>query len=191
MVFLLIFAVLLFGIVVWSISRGKKRSIKKENIADFSSEYTGKNSKVEPIKCGNISIMFDREMNVYIIPYVKDLSGMGKPADKPKKISNPYSKELLGNEIRKGMKACEKNIPCSDAEFMRSLGARGWKEFSEGKRSISIHYRESYGVIFNTTRRRVDGSYQFNKFGFEEVIRNDVSDKEIGETVLKLLQRCK
>jgi hypothetical protein len=189
--FLLIIAVLLFTVVLWGLSRKRKVEKESEKAPNLIKQFYMKNKEICPINFGNVSIMFDLEQNVYIIPYVKDLSGMGKPADNPKYIASPYSCEILGMEIRNSLKSCEKNIPFSDAEFMRNLGAKGWKEFSYGKRSISIHYRDGYGVVFNSTRRRVDGSYQFNKFGFEEIVNNDVSDKILGETALKLLSRCR
>ena len=145
----------------------------------------------EPIKYGNISVLFDRDKNVVIIPYVKDLSGMGKATDKPTILNYPYSKEELGATVRLNMKKCQKGVPISDSQFVNYLGSKGWKEFSEGKRNISIHYKEGYGVIFNTTRRRIDGSYQFNKFGYEKIVDNNINNNDLGNVIIELLPRCK
>jgi hypothetical protein len=175
--FLILLACILLGVLVFIIRKivKHKRSI----------------TKPDPIQCGNLTVLFDMELNAVMIPYVKDKYGMGKATDSPKFLKYPYSKEQLGSTLRLCMKVCQNGTPCTNAELMTNLGFRNWKDFSEGKRNISVHYKEEHGIIFNTTRRNVDGAYQFNQFGFEKVINNNATDKEIGEVVFGLLPRCR
>jgi hypothetical protein len=147
--------------------------------------------KDELIQGGNIGIFFDKDENVTIIPYAKDKYGVGRAVASPVVINKPYNEQGLGKKIRYSMKLCDSSGPCNDNELMAALNFTGWKEFSEGKRNISVHYQKGHGIVFNTTRRRADGSYQFNFFGFEHVIPNDITDKQMGETLLSLLPRCR
>lgn len=143
------------------------------------------------IQCGNVSVLFDRDENVTVIPYVKDKFGRGRAVGSPQMLKAAYSLSKLGKAVRDTMKLCQCGIPCTDEELMSKLNFRGWKEFSEGKRNISVHYQEGYGVVFNTTRRSVDGSYQFNYPGFEKVTPTNISDRELGEVLIGLLGRCR
>lgn len=57
--------------------------------------------------------------------------------------------------------------------------------------NYSAYFDEKQGVVFNTTRRKDDGAYQFNHPGPEMVKVPDINDREIGDTLLALLPRCK
>lgn len=191
-IFLIILALLIFCILYYFIFRDKPKhsqvafdKVKKKSIFDEPSGDSG------PVDCGSISILFDADKNAYIIPYVKDLHGEGKAAAIPKVLAVPYSMDALGAEIKNKMRLCKKGIPLSDREFVKSIGNMGWKEFSEGKRNISVHYKNGHGIIINSTRRKLDGSYQFNKIGFDRVLSGDASDNELGEAVLEILKHCK
>ena len=143
------------------------------------------------IRCGNISMLFDKSGNVVIIPDVKDKFGAGRALDTPAFLDVPYNAAKLGQAVLCSMKLCESGTPGSDGELMSRLGFIGWKEFSEGRRNISVHYHDGYGIVFNTTKRKDDGAYQFNHPGFEKVMSADATDKELGEMILTLLPRCK
>jgi len=154
-------------------------------------EHIAEQKKPEPIKCGNISVLFDQDMNVTIIPYAKDKYGRGKAVGGPQFLAQPYKPEALGRIVRYSMKLCEGGVTCTDNELMSRLSFKGWKEFSEGKRNISVHYQEKHGIVFNTTRRRDDGAYQFNYNGFEKIVNADARDGELGEILMLLLRRCR
>ena len=176
--FYILLVIIVFLILLLTIlNRMKKR--KKGNI------------KPPCIEAGNIGAFFDKEKNVSIIPYVMDKYGMGRATGDIVLLSYPFQAERLGNAMRKAMSMCNNGVACKDEELMSKLGFRGWKEFSEGKRNISVHYQKGHGIVFNTTRRKVDGSYQFNHFGFEKTVNNDATDKELGNLLMVLLQRCK
>ncbi|MCX7923801.1 MAG: hypothetical protein N3B21_17590 [Clostridia bacterium] len=145
----------------------------------------------QAIDSGSVSILFDKDENVTIIPYSKDKFGVGRAVGSPQFLNKPYNKENLGAIVKHSMNLSRNNIPCTDSELMSGLKSTGWKEFSYGKRNISIHYHEGYGIVFNTTRRNVDGAYQFNYHGFERIAPADVKNKELGEIILELLQRCR
>ena len=150
-----------------------------------------KNLRHEPVCCGNVSVFFDDDGNVTIIPYVKNKYGIGKAIANPAFLSHPYKAETLGKLVRASMKLCENGSAGTDEELMSKLNYRNWKEFSEGKRNISVHYDEKFGVVMNSTGRAADGSFQFNSPTYEKVLNGSASDKEIGEALIALLPRCR
>jgi hypothetical protein len=137
-----------------------------------------------------VSAFFDKEGNATVISYVKDKYGMGRATGVPLFLKSPYPEEKLGQIIRAAMKNCENGAACPDNELMSHLNFKGWKQFSEGRKNISIHYQEGKGIVFNTTRRKADGAYHFNYMG-EKRIENDVTDRELGKVTLELLQFCR
>jgi hypothetical protein len=145
----------------------------------------------EPICFGSISVFFDWDENVTVIPYVKDKLGFGRATAGILHIKYPYREKTLGRAVRDAMNICRKAAPSSDSELMRALNSANWKEFSCGRRNISIHYREGSGIIFNTTRRKPDGAYEFNYHGYEAALDGSAGDEAIGRMLLGLLSRCR
>lgn len=147
--------------------------------------------KLNSIMAGSVSAFFDREGNVTIIAYIKDKFGVGRATGNPLYLNYPYTAGKLGELLRQSMKLCEGGVPCSDNDLMSNLGYKGWKEFTEGRRNISVHYQVGYGIVFNTTIRKPEGSYQFNNSSFENILKHDVEDKELGQNLINLLPRCR
>jgi len=145
----------------------------------------------EPIRGGNISIFFDKNKNVVIIPYAKDKFGRGKAVENPIFLQYPYSADKLGKAVRLSMKLCESSLVRSSSELMSLLGVSDWQVFSEGRKNISIHYQEKYGIVFNTTRRMPDGAYHFNSQRHDRALPGNVSDRVLGDTLLALLPMCR
>ncbi|HEX3028878.1 MAG TPA: hypothetical protein VHT34_06160 [Clostridia bacterium] len=143
------------------------------------------------IDTGNVSVFFDRNENAVIIPYVKDKFGVGRATTDVQFLNKPYNSQTLGGTLRRAMISGSASEACSDRELMDKLGFRGWKDFSEGKRNISVHYKKEHGLVFNTTIRKQDGSYQFNYPAVSKMLNNDISDRDLGETLLLLLQKCR
>ena len=143
------------------------------------------------INCGSIGVFFDRENNVTLIPYVKDKYGVGRATEEVGVLRWPYSAQRLGKAARNCMVSCKNGAPCPDDKLMKLLGAVGWKEFSEGKRNISVYYKEGQGIYFNTTVRTVDGAYHFNQTGNKYVLPGDTDDRELGEMLLGLVRFCR
>lgn len=148
-------------------------------------------TKPQNIECGNVSVFFDRVQNVVIIPYAKDKYGVGRALKSLEIINAPYTAPRLGNALRTAMNSCISAPKCDNSELMRILGSTGWKEFSKDKRSISVNLKENIGIVFNTTTRMPDGAYAFNNSGNELVKEPSASDRELGETLLSLLQKCR
>lgn len=148
-------------------------------------------SRPKPVTGGSISVFFDRTGNATIIPYVKDKFGSGKATADVVFIQMPYNAKKLGAAIRASMNSCIDASPCSNKELFAKLEAYDWAGFSVDKRNISIYYKESYGIIFNTTRRKIDGAYEFNHNGVERNLAPETDDETLGETVLLLLQKCR
>ena len=147
--------------------------------------------QVKPISCGNVSVFFDRTGNVTIIPHVKDKFGQGKATTDAAFLMMPYTPAKLGSFIRASMEGCKDASPCTNRELLEVLGTRDWVGFTADKRNISIHYKENYGIIFNTTRRKTDGTYEFNYNGMERTLQPDTSDVVLGNTALELLPKCR
>lgn len=148
----------------------------------------------KPVTSGYLSILFDRGRNVIFLPYVRDMSGYGRAVSDPLAplmLNVPYESSKLGALARKGLKMCEGAIPGSDEELMQKLNFRNWKDFSEGKRCISVYHAAGDVIVLNTTTRNPDGVYQFNVNGREQVIRNDITDQEFGDMLLVMLQKCR
>lgn len=177
LIYIFILIVVFFIIVLIIKSRAKKKNKKKNTI--------------KAIDSGTIGVFFDKGKNVTIIPYVKDKYGMGRATGELIFLFFPYNDIKLGQAVRQGMILSARGKPGKDEDLMPKLGARSWKEFSEGKRNISVHFKEGHGIVFNTTRRIIDGSYQFNHFGFEKTTDNDITDEDLGFLMLQLLGRCR
>jgi hypothetical protein len=168
-------SVLLFmGIFAWKRLSGRKHGVQ-----------------AAPITGGNIGVFFDKSGNVMIIPYVMDKFGQGRATAGVQILRVSYSTAALGDRVRVSMQGCLADKPCSDEQLMSMLGFRTWKEYSEGKRNVSVHYREGTGIVFNSTTRRRDGSYQFNRMGFERVEAPELNNIRLGEVVLELLKNCR
>lgn len=147
--------------------------------------------KPQAISCGSVSVFFDEDKNITIIPYVKDKYGTGRATENIRYLNYPYNTEKLGNSVRSAMMSCSGASHCKGNDLMNKLGFSSWKDFSAGKRNISIHYIEGKGIVFNTTTRKSDGSYQFNSLGPEKLLESCVSDNELGQMILELLKRCR
>lgn len=145
----------------------------------------------EKIEDGNVSVFFDNSNNVTVIAYAKDKYGVGRAVEAPQCLNAPYSPEKLGEIIRKSMSLCKNGLPCTSSELMKKLDFRDWKEFSKNRRSISVYYRQETGIVINTTTRRSDGAYQFNVKPYDVALKDDVSNVELGNMVMKLLLRCR
>lgn len=144
-----------------------------------------------PISGGNVSVFFGRDNHVVAIPYVKDKFGVGRAVIEVQFLRAPYKAETLGHMVRYALSLCKNGVPSRPDELMSRLGFNDWKEFSLGKRNISVHYIHGIGVVMNTTRRRRDGAYEFNDAGNERILSAETSDRELGQAILELLPRCR
>lgn len=178
--YLLYIVLIICSLTICAILLSRKR--KKKGKPDSSSN---------PICCGNVSVFFDKAGNVTIIPYVKNKYGVGKAIASPAFLNYPYKAENLGKLVRTSMRLCENGSPGTDEELMGKLNCRDWKEFSAGKRNISVHYDEKFGVVMNSTTRAADGSYKFSSTMYEKVLDSSASDRELGEALTALLARCR
>ena len=155
------------------------------------SRRAGKAKKLSAVIGGNISLFFDRVGNATLIPYVKDKYGNGKATSNVDTVRVPYPPDRLGYTVKKSLNGCKNGIPCTNKELLDILGVDDWKQFSEGKRNISVYFREGYGLVFNTTTGMQDGAYRFNINGAEKSIPADIEDAVLGNTLLQLLGNCR
>jgi hypothetical protein len=144
-----------------------------------------------PINCGSVSVFFDEEDNAIFIPYKKDRFGMGRATSGVLVLDKVLKLQKLGEMLRTAMLYYSRAEICTDKEIMSRLGYQNWKDFSEGKRSIAVHFREGTGLVFNSTSRKKDGAYDFNLNGNELVMPADADDTSLGRALLYLLPRCR
>jgi hypothetical protein len=140
---------------------------------------------------GNVSVFFDKRRNAVLIPYVPDKYKSGKATAGIIWLDMPYRADALGREAKAAMASCKKAEPADNAELMGRLGARGWKEFTEGKLSVSVYYRENKGILMNSTVRTPEGAYVFTVRGHEICLPAAADDSSIGEAILELLKKCR
>jgi hypothetical protein len=175
-----IFVIVVLLAIVFIILRHRKSSSQ-------NTESDLKNT----ITSGHVSVFFDSGKNVTIIPYKKDKYGVGRAIRDVCTLALPYNWEELGKQLRISLLSCEGGEICTNQELLMLLKSQNWKDFSLGKRNISIHYNTKRGLIFNTTIRLDDGTYRFNSKGYQKVSDSGISDKELGEITLSLLPRCR
>jgi len=150
----------------------------------------GKRCKEEKLRLpnGNVSIFMDGNGRIDVIPFSLDKCKQGKASDYPLSLSKPYTPDRVGELIRKGLLLSESNKNLTSRELMESLGFYDWKDYSRGKKSVSVMCTEQE-VALNSTIRRNDGSYAFRVRGFEKVLPVDISNNELGCEVLKMMER--
>ncbi len=151
---------------------------------------SGKSAKIQ-VDGGNVSIFFDRKRNAIMIPYVPDKYKAGKATDSIVWLDMPYKTDTLGRSVKDAMISCKNAKPVDNTALMDQLGTRGWKEFTEGKLSISVYYREDSGILMNSTVRTPEGAYVFMTKGPELCLPAGVEDAELGDALLELLKRCR
>lgn len=151
----------------------------------------GRGKKPLGVDGGNISVFFDRAGNAILIPYVKDKYGSGRATSRVATVKTPYPPEKLGYAVKTSLNGCKNGAPCTNRQLLDILEADDWMQFSEGKRNISVYFREGYGLVFNTTVRKPDGAYQFNVNGIEKAAPADVADEALGNLLLQLLVKCR
>lgn len=169
--------IIAFFIGIFVVTMGKHRKKRKSGCTS--------------INCGSVSVYFDNEDNVIIIPYVKDRFGVGRATSGVSILRKGLKPGKLGQLLRASMLYCRNAEFCTDKELMSRLGYQNWRDFSEGKRSIAVHFREGTGLVFNTTSRKKDGAYDFNSAGNELVMPPDSDDISLGRALLYLLPRCR
>lgn len=160
--------------------------IKRRNAAAHDD---GRSQK--PVSCGNVSIFFDKQGNAVLIPYVADKFKSGKATSDIIELHKHYKPLELGKKIRLALASCRSSKPADSTALMDRLGSRNWREFSEGKLSISVYYSDGKGILFNSTVRTPEGAFIFSTRGAEVTLPPDACDEELGRTVLGLLQRCR
>ncbi len=178
----------LLSLLLFFTARERKKGRKKA--AGLSSE-SGINSTQTRVDIGNVSILFDKRRNVVLIPYVTDKYRSGRATTDIIWLDMPYNSVALGKAVRSAMASCKKGKPAVNAELMSRLGARDWKEFTEGKRSVSIYCKDSKMILMNSTVRIPDGAYLFTTRGYEVCLPAVSDDGFIGDAVLELLTKCR
>ncbi|NLK86094.1 MAG: hypothetical protein GX279_01200 [Clostridiaceae bacterium] len=180
-------AVMVSGLLFITVKR------QKQGRADRAGKSGGRSagSARTRVDGGNVSIFFDKRRNAILIPYVPDKYGSGKATAGIIWLDMPYRPDALGREVKAAMASCKNAEPADNAELMDRLGARGWKEFTEGKLSVSVYYKENKGILMNSTVRTPEGAYVFTVRGHEICLPADADHSSLGEGILELLKKCR
>lgn len=141
----------------------------------------------EPLPPGNVSVFIDDKGRMDIIPFSMDRLKGGRACEYPLSLDAAASPREIGSAIRKGLLLCASGKSLTSEELMKSLGFYDWKDYSRGKRSVSVTCRDGE-VIFNSTLRRPDGSFVFRVRGYERVLPEKLSDSELGGAVADLMK---
>jgi len=141
---------------------------------------------------GFASLFFNNSNGLVIIPYAKDMDGKGRAMDGIVMMQYPFEKEELAYALSSTINIDKETNVFTDKELVKKLGTKEWKDFTSGKRYISVRYEEDCGLIFNTTSRNPDGSYRLNcPGGIEKIVNMDASVDELEEVIMNLLEKCK
>ncbi len=143
-----------------------------------------------PVPRGNISVFMDKKGNIDIIPFSLDKLKRGKASDYPISLQRPFSAAGLGSAVRDGLTRSVGKKYLSSEELMRSLGFYHWRDYSNGRKSVSVICREK-NVVIHPTIRRIDGSYVFRTKGFEKVLSEELSDEVLGKAILEKMKNSR
>lgn len=136
---------------------------------------------------GNVSVFMDNRGKIDVIPFNLDRFKRGKASDYPLMLMKPYSPESVGALIRRGLVLSGNEKSLTDKDLMEALGFYDWKEYSKGRKSVSVTCRKQE-VALNSTIHRSDGAYSFRVRGFEKVLPADLSNHELGYEALKMMK---
>jgi len=141
----------------------------------------------ESLTNGNVSIFMDNSGKIDVIPFNFNKLKQGRASDFPLTIRKPYTKDKVGALIREGLKLSSNEKSLSSKQLMETLGFFDWKDYSKGKKSVSLTCRKQE-VALNSTIRRSDGSYAFRVRGFEKVLPDKLSNDELCNEVLNMIK---
>ncbi len=140
-----------------------------------------------PLPQGNVSVFMDDKGRMDIIPFSMDRLKGGRACEYPITVNVAVSPQEVGSAIRRGLLLCASGKSLTSEELMKSLNFYDWKDYSRGKKSVSVTCRDGE-VVFNSTLRRPDGSFIFRVRGYERVLPETLSDAELGDTVMELMK---
>ncbi|HEY8500024.1 MAG TPA: hypothetical protein VIL89_05350 [Clostridia bacterium] len=136
---------------------------------------------------GNASVFMDKKGNIDIIPFSLDNLKRGKASEYPLSLKSPFSVTELGAYVRKGLLLSSGGKRLESEELMKTLGFYTWKDYSAGKKSVSVICSDGK-VVLNSTVRHTDGTYSFRIKGYEKKLPGNLSDELLGKEVLELMK---
>lgn len=156
------------------------------NIKDNKNRKTNQIMQA-PLTDGNVSVFMDNNGKIDVIPFNFNKLKQGRASDFPLTIMKPYTQDDVGALIREGLKLSGSEKSLSSKVLMEALGFFDWKDYSKGRKSVSLTCKKQE-IAFNSTIRRSDGSYAFRVRGFEKVLPAKLSNYELGNEVLNMIK---
>lgn len=139
---------------------------------------------------GNVSVFMDKRGNIDIIPFSLDRLKVGKASEYPLSLKSPFTASELGASVRKGLLLSSSGKRLESEDLMKKLGFYTWKDYSAGKKSVSVICKDGE-IMLNSTIRHSNGSYSFRLGGYERKLPEDPSDEVLGKEVLELMKVSK
>jgi hypothetical protein len=136
---------------------------------------------------GNASVFIDKKGDVDIIPFSLDKFKRGKASEYPLFLKSPFTAAELGASVRKGLLLSSSGKRLESEDLMKALGFYTWKDYSTGKKSVSVICNNGE-IALNSTIRHTDGSYSFRFGGYEKKLPKNPSDELLGKEVLELIK---
>lgn len=173
--------------MIWAVAAGAIILIYLAVKLVAGPEKSREDNDESPVPVGNVSCFMDQKGEIHIIPFAVDHFKRGKASGFPLIIKAPAARSEFGEMIRKGLSVSASGKSIESPELMKSLGFYDWKDYSKGKKSVSVTCREQE-IILNSTIRRSDGSYVFRVPGYEKTLPRKLSNQALGDAVMELMK---
>ncbi len=173
--------------MIWAVAAGMILLLYLAAELTSSREKSRGDNAENLVPHGNVSCFMDEKGKVHIIPFATDQYRRGKASGFPLTLEVPFTRSEFGEMIRKGLFMSGSGKSIESPELMKCLGFYDWRDYSEGKKSVSVSCREQE-VILNSTIRRSDGSYVFRVPGYEKTLPRKLSDQALGDAVMELMK---
>jgi len=132
-----------------------------------------------------------QDEELIMIPFAKDESGIRRNVNKQFKLTQPYSLEIVGQELLKAFAACyEKkysNEELSVNVYELITGIKSFPTFSKNRDMVSARMYPNVSYKFIQCKREKNGAYKPLDCDFE--LSLNASLVEIGETLLKAFEQ--
>jgi hypothetical protein len=136
---------------------------------------------------GNVSVFMDKKGNIDVIPFSLDKLKRGKASEYPLFLKSPFTAAELGASVRRGLLLSSSGKRLESEELMKTLGFYAWKDYSAGKKSVSVICNNGE-IALNSTIRHTNGTYSFRIKGYEKKLPENPSDELLGKEVLALMK---
>ncbi len=142
-----------------------------EKAIEYGRLTKNRNRYINPRLDTSISLYFDEQLNLILIPSVHNLAGVRTTSSKYFTLASGWSKEALAGKIMLALSISEANEAEDDSEkniLLVASGLKGYRTFTRKYHLVDVFWRPSeYRYQVLSLRKYPDGSYGFER-GDEE-----------------------